>query len=328
MLPIVLKPGSEVPRGTPLHLAVSQAPVVKPVIVPDVTNRRVADALAVIDKVGLRRGNLEDRPAARTAGRGDRSVTEAGDRSTTRHAAAPRGVAGAGDPTGHRPGCDQPPRGGRSGDHRQSGLRRGNLEDRPAAGPPGLVLDQSLKPGTEVPRGTPLHLAVSQVPVIPPVIVPDVTNRPVAQALAVIDKVGLARGNIGDRTERRTAGRRARSNRWRRGRKCRGGRRSTSGCRRRRDVPLVVVPDVTNRPVAQALAVIDKVGLARGNIGDRTNAGPPGVVLDQSLAPGTEVPRGPRSTWRYRNPPMSRRPASRTLECRQPLPRRSSWFRP
>jgi serine/threonine-protein kinase len=132
---------------------------IPPAIVPDVTNRPVADALALIDKAGL---------------------------------------------------------------------RRGDVDDRPAPGPPGIVLAQSLKPGTEVPRGTLLHLGVSQVRETPPA----------------------------------------------------------------PEVPPAIVPDVTNRPVAEALALIDKAGLARGTVRPRTAVGPTGVVLDQSLTPGAEVARG------------------------------------
>ena len=167
------------------------------------------------------------------------------------------------------------------------GLARGNVAERPAPGRPGLVLEQSLRPGTRVPRGTPLHLAVSQVP---PVIVPNVMDRPVEDALAQIDKVGLARGNV---AERPAAGR--------------PGlvleQSLTPGTRVPRgtplhlavsQVPLTVVPNVLNRPIDDALAQLDKAGLTRGTVADRPADGPRGLVLEQSLTPGTRVPRGTR----------------------------------
>lgn len=59
-------------------------------------------------------------------------------------------------------------------------------------------------------------------------------------------------------------------------------------------VPLVVVPNVLNRPVQDALAIIDKVGLARGNVAERPAPGRPGLVFDQSLTPGSRAAAAPR----------------------------------
>lgn len=78
----------------------------------------------------------------------------------------------------------------------KAGLSRGRIDSRASAGPPGVVLDQSLKPGTEVPLKTPINLVVSQAMMVA---VPDVTNRPVEEARAAIERAGLSPGAVVER---------------------------------------------------------------------------------------------------------------------------------
>jgi beta-lactam-binding protein with PASTA domain len=167
----------------------------------------------------------------------------------------------------------------------RAGLARGRIDERPSSGRPGIVLDQSLKPGTRVQRGTALHLAVAQEA---QAIVPDVTNRPLDAALAMIDKAGLARGRVADRPSSGQPG-------------IVLDQSIKPGTRVPRRTPLnltlsqvqlVIVPDVMKLPVGDALGRIERAGLTRGNVTNREAPGPPDLVLEQSLRPGARVPRG------------------------------------
>src|SRR6185436_5247913 len=84
----------------------------------------------------------------------------------------------------------------------RAGLARGRLDERPSPGPSGLVVDQSLKPGTQVRPKTPIDLSVSQlIPAPPPVVtvVPDVRQLRVDEAWALVAKAGLSRGTVEER---------------------------------------------------------------------------------------------------------------------------------
>jgi beta-lactam-binding protein with PASTA domain len=72
-------------------------------------------------------------------------------------------------------------------------LQRGEIRYQETGGPPGLVINQSLKPGLEVERGTVLHLTVSQAI---PVVVPNVLRLSIPDAEIAIKNAQLQRGEI------------------------------------------------------------------------------------------------------------------------------------
>jgi beta-lactam-binding protein with PASTA domain len=167
----------------------------------------------------------------------------------------------------------------------KEGLARGGVVDRLSDGQPGIVLDQSIRPGTRVPRDTPLHLGVAQVALA---IVPDVTGRPLEMAQVMIDKAQLARGRVVDRPSDGPSGLVLSQSLKPGARVPRGTPLDLAVSQ----VPLVTVPNVMKLPIGDALAQIDKEGLARGRVVDRPSDGPSGLVLSQSLKPGARVPRG------------------------------------
>jgi beta-lactam-binding protein with PASTA domain len=253
-----------------------------PAIVPDVTDTPLETALVMIDRAGLARGRIVDRPSSGRPG----IVLDQSIRPGTR---VPRdtplhlGVAQA-------PLAIVPDVTGRPLETAQvmidkAQLARGRIVDRPSDGQPGIVLEQSLRPGTRVPRNTPMHLGVAQEQLV---IVPDVTGRPLETAQVMIDKAQLARGRVVDRPSDGPSGLVLSQSLKPGARVPRGTALDLTVSQ----VPLVTVPNVMQRPIGDALAQIDKEGLARGRVVDRPADGPSGLVLSQSLKPGARVPRG------------------------------------
>ncbi len=274
-----IKPGTRVPRDTPLNLGVAQ---VELVTVPDVMKLPVDDALARIERAGLTRGNVTNREAT---GPADLVLEQ----SLRPGARVPRGtplnLAVSQVQLVIVPDVMKLPVDDALARIERAGLTRGNVTNREATGPADLVLEQSLRPGARVPRGTPLNLAVSQVQLV---IVPDVMKLPVDDALARIERAGLTRGNVTNREATGPADLVLEQS-------LRPGARVPRGTPLNlavSQVQLVTVPDLTNIPLGNALTRIDEIGLSRGTVANREAPGPADLVLEQSLNPGTRVPRG------------------------------------
>jgi beta-lactam-binding protein with PASTA domain len=296
------KPGTLVRRGTPLNVIVSQT---VEAVVPNVLRLPIPEAEAAIKRAGLRRGEVRSQQAPGPPGLVIDQSLKPGlevERGTLLHLMVSQAIPAV-VPNLLRLSVPEA-----EVAIKQAGLRRGEIRSHQAPGPPGMVIDQSLKPGLEVERGTALHLMVSQAIPLPPVtpsggtdtrvIVPTVTNLPLSKALALIDSAGLTRGNVANRPTQGTPG-------------IVLDQSLAPGTQVARETPLdlgvsqplpppppaadrdvVIVPDTTTLTLEEALALIDSRGLARGNVDARPSAGPPDIVLDQSLAPGTEVTRG------------------------------------
>ena len=259
---------------------------VPPATVPDVTGRPLETALAMIERAGLARGRIDERPSSGRPGIVLDQSLKPGTR-VQRGTALHLAVAQEAEASAIVPDVTNRPLETALAMIERAGLARGRINERPSPGRSGIVLDQSLKPGTRVQRGTALHLAVAQEAEAP-AIVPNVTNRPLETALAMIDKAGLARGRVVDRPSSGQPG-------------IVLDQSLKPGTRVPRDTPLdlgvaqvelVTVPNVLNGPLEAAFARIDEAGLARGKVGSRESLGPPDLVLEQSPRPGARVPRG------------------------------------
>jgi len=60
--------------------------------------------------------------------------------------------------------------------------------------------------------------------------------------------------------------------------------------------PLVEVPELSSRPLADVRETLERLGLRLGTVTESAGGGTPGTVLDQNPAAGTEVARGTEVT--------------------------------
>jgi beta-lactam-binding protein with PASTA domain len=191
-----------------------------------------------------------------------------------------------------------------------AGLTPGNVTPRDAPGPPDRVLNQSLKPGTRVARGTPLHLGVSQVQLVT---VPNLLKLSIEDALAAIDTAGLTRGNL---TPSPAPGPpdRVLNQSLKPGMQVARGTPLDLAVSQAQpaivpDVPNppvgeppatplapapLLVPDVLGRNVEEAAVLLGQAGLAVGTVTQRSLFLPPffqpaGAVFQQQPAPGTAL---------------------------------------
>jgi serine/threonine-protein kinase len=260
----------------------AQAPQPPPTTVPDVTNRPLETALAMIDKAGLARGRIVDRESDGQPG----IVLDQSIKPGTRVA---RGTAisllVSQVPLVTVPNVINRPVGTAEGILKDAQLTRGQITNRETDGEPGMVLDQRPRPGDRVPRGSAVNLLVSQVPLVT---VPNVINRPVGAAEGILKDAQLTRGQI---TNRETDGEPGMVL----DQKPRPGDRVPRGTAVSllvSQVVLVTVPNVTSRPVPTAEGMLKDAQLTRGQVTTRETDGEPGIVLEQRPRAGERVARG------------------------------------
>jgi eukaryotic-like serine/threonine-protein kinase len=147
--------------------------------------------------------------------------------------------------------------------------------------PLGHVISTSPAPGTTVPNGTQVTLLVSNGPF--PVTVPNVTNKPLAEATAQLDGLGLKVNVTWEYNDTVPAGSVIRQN-------------PTAGStsRHKATVTLVVsqvpVPDVIGKREEEARQILEDAGYTVQV--DKVLGGVFGVVRGQNPGGGTRAPRG------------------------------------
>lgn len=75
-----------------------------------------------------------------------------------------------------------------------AGFEMGTVSERPSNEPRGAVIDSRPRPGASVPTPSPVALVVSAGPST--IVVPDLTGRPLSDALQLLKQVGLKAGDI------------------------------------------------------------------------------------------------------------------------------------
>lgn len=75
-----------------------------------------------------------------------------------------------------------------------AGFEMGQVSERPSNEPRGAVIDSRPRPGASVPTPSPVALVVSAGPTT--IVVPDLTGRPLSDALQLLKQVGLKAGDV------------------------------------------------------------------------------------------------------------------------------------
>lgn len=169
-----------------------------------------------------------------------------------------------------------------------AGMRIGGIEYRKSSErAEGTVLDQRPGPDAKLDRGSTVNLVVAARPLVE---VPDVVGTPLGKARALLDKRGLALGEItkAGLHDKDTGEPLVRSQ------SPSGSTRVEAGSM----VNLIVadagvrVPDVKTMPLERARLLLESAGLALGHVRDVKSRAPTGSVVEQAKAAGTLVAKG------------------------------------
>jgi beta-lactam-binding protein with PASTA domain len=166
-----------------------------------------------------------------------------------------------------------------------SGLRLGRVTARPLDAPEGMVLAQTPSPGQSVERGSPVDVAVAEAPGRE---VPNVVGRPLKEAEAIVAKASLRLRAVGREESDYPEGAVARQSPA-------PGEVIAMGSEVRVWVtrPIVVtVPELRGFPIAEAEQRLKEGRLRVGARSTRPSLPPEGEVVDQKPPPGTEVKVG------------------------------------
>jgi beta-lactam-binding protein with PASTA domain len=162
---------------------------------------------------------------------------------------------------------------------------------------PGTIVDQNPAPGAPAAAGTAVDLLVAAQE--QPSVVPDLTGRPLEQALPLIERAGLAPGAIVPRASGQPAGLVIEQSLIPGARVARGTAIDLAVAQAPAGTPtpnvgveFVAVPDVTGVPLETAFTRLSQNGLNRGEIVRRPSPARAGTVIEQSVAPNTRVPYG------------------------------------
>ena len=169
-----------------------------------------------------------------------------------------------------------------------AGMRIGGIEYRKTSErAEGTVLDQRPGPGAKIDGGSTVNLVVAARPLVE---VPDLVGTPLGKARALLDKRGLALGEItkAGLHDKDTGEPLVRV-------------QSPSGSTRVETgsmVNLIVadvgvrVPDVKTMSLERARLLLESVGLALGHVRNVKSRAPTGSVVEQAKGPGTLVAKG------------------------------------
>jgi beta-lactam-binding protein with PASTA domain len=170
---------------------------------------------------------------------------------------------------------------------REAGLRRGEVEKRPAVEEAGTVLEQSPGARERVERGTPVQLWVATRIRID---VPDLVGLPERDAWALVKESNLAPGGSRAELSDEPAGTVVRQD-------PRAGATAAPGDAVRiwlAEVRPVRVPDLSGMAEARAWAAVEEAGLMRGEAGETGSDAEPGTVARQEPLPRESVQPGSR----------------------------------
>lgn len=163
-----------------------------------------------------------------------------------------------------------------------AGLQAGNVTQEESRGETGVVLRQSVAPGTSVVLGAVVDLVVS-TPMT--AVVPELVGLPEAEARGQLEAAELVVGTVVETESRREPGIIVTQSE-------RAGSRVVLGTPVDMlvSVPVtVVVPDLSGRSVAEARGLLEGLELGLGDVGSRESRQPEGSVLSQQPGAGTRI---------------------------------------
>jgi len=170
----------------------------------------------------------------------------------------------------------------------EKGLAVSKEERQTHEKPPGIVIDQRPKPGTEVERGqrVDLILAVKTVTKMP-----NVVGKRIEEAEGALLKAGLAISEVKEiKTNERSPGIVLNQT-------PKAGMEVEPGQKVRLEVAVrsgISVPNVVGEPFDKAKAILEAKGLEVLKIEKETDEKPPGTVVEQNPRQGKEVEKGQR----------------------------------
>lgn len=269
------------------------------VVVPDLGGRTVAEARTLLEKSGLQLGKVGQVPAQQAVGTVVRQ-SPAAKQTATRNSAVDIWIAEA--PAIRVPNLVGRPLKEAEALLRKSGFRLGQVASVTSKYPEGTVARQSPSANSTADRGTSINVWIAAAPVTPSnlVEVPDVVNRQLKEAEAILARSGLNLGPVtrlpsdaADGTVIRQSpaagqgvNRDSRVNVW------------VAQAGPAPSADLVKVPDLRKRQVKEAAAILREAGLRLGNVTRRPSDVPPGTVLSQSPSAGQGVDRdSPVDVW-------------------------------
>ena len=284
--------------GLALFSLTLRTPAPKEIVVPDVLDKPLDEARHAIERAGLKMGEIAREPVPGTSpGTVVRQKPPGGTRLSPGPGAEQEGVVTLAVAEKSPPAPDSrvevPHVVGMGLDLaleriKSAGLGVGSREGKPSRDiPPNQVLSQTPKPGILVDRGTPVNLVFALKAAVT---VPDVYRRPLAEALAILEKAGLTRGRIQEVPSGSTsAGYVVRQ-------EPKAGEEAAAGT----DVDLwvtarpepVTVPDVRRLSLKEAELALAKQKLRLGRVTYRETRAAPDTVLDQRPAAGEPVNQG------------------------------------
>jgi beta-lactam-binding protein with PASTA domain len=171
----------------------------------------------------------------------------------------------------------------------QKGLEVSREEKQTNETPPGIVIDQKPKAGTEVKRGQRVELVLAVRPPIPKM--PNVRGKQIGEARDILNKAGLQVSFENPiKTNERSPGTVLNQT-------PEPGVEVESGKKVVLEVavkPIIPVPNVIGESFDKAKAILEAKGLEVLRIEKQTDERPPGTVVDQNPKQGKEVEKGQR----------------------------------
>jgi len=279
-------------KGTPVSVWVAAAKPPPPpslVQVPELVNRHVKEAGAILDKSGLLLGQVTRVPSDAADGMVLRQSPAAG-QGVKRNSRVNVWVAqaGAAPPANQVRVPDVLKRHFKDAEQilLKSELRLGEVTQRPSDAPEGTVLSQSPSPGKSVEKDSPVNVAVAE----PRLRVPGVLGNSLGDAEAILKDAGLRMRTAGREESKYPEGTVARQAPARGQVAARGDIVQVWIA----EAAVVAVPDLRGLPLEDVQQRLRESRLEPGGKSERPSLPPAGRVVDQKPAAGAEVKPGSR----------------------------------
>jgi beta-lactam-binding protein with PASTA domain len=276
-----LKPDTQVLIGSVIDIVVAQ-PQRRTTIVPRLIGRQKDEAVSAISAAELKLGSVGQKESAEPADQVIRQSLRPGSRVPVGQVID---IVTALQETTTVPNLVGDSKDEASNIISDARLKLGSARQEESEKPPDQVIRQSLRPGSRVPVGQVIEIAIA---VQETTTVPNLVGRSKDQASSLISDARLKLGSVAQEESAEPVGQVTRQS-------LAPGSPVPVG----QAIDLVlahqetaVVPNLVGHPKDQAMSLISGARLKLGNVGLAESAKPVDEVLQQSLKPGTRVPVG------------------------------------